>query len=55
MLNQVRGLVRPTVTFAFTAMVAYGFVSGGISGAEMLGMAGVVIGFWFRSRDEKDD
>ena len=53
MVEALRSSVRPFVTYGFTLMVGYGFVSGSIGGGELLGMAGMVIGYWFRSRDDK--
>lgn len=46
-------LVRSIVTLALTAGFIYGFYIGRIGGDIFVTMYGVVLGFWFGSRDMK--
>jgi hypothetical protein len=48
----VRALVRPYVTVLFGTAMTVGWLMGRVSGDAFLGTAGMVIGFWFRSRQE---
>lgn len=45
-----RSIVRPTITYAFVSMVAWGFVVGRIDAGQVLGIANTVIVFWFAER-----
>ena len=50
--EDITSLVRPFVTFGVAAAVVYGFISGTLGPGEFLGIAGMVIGFWFRDPTE---
>lgn len=52
MTENIKGLVRPVVTFGIAAALIYGFVSGSLGSGEFLGIAGTVLGFWFRDRND---
>ena len=53
-MNKVRALVRPTVTWVFVlAFVAGAFYDKEVA-ALIGGPMGIVIGFWFKSREEED-
>ena len=50
-----QALVRPIITLAFTGAVIAGFFMGKLGAEAILGPAGMALGFWFRSRDEKSN
>ena len=60
MIKAMRALVRPVVTYVITAVFSFAAVHGVITGklklnAEaFLGIAGMVIGFWFATREKKE-
>jgi len=52
MIEKIRGLVRPLVTFAVVATVIYGFVTKLIGADVFLPLATMVLVFWFESREK---
>ncbi len=46
----VHSLVRPLVTLIFTATIALGWLQNRVSSEAFIGMAGMVIAFWFQLR-----
>jgi len=55
MVEQIKALVRPVVTFGIVGTVIYGFVTKLISPDVFLPLATLVIGFWFASREKKNN
>jgi hypothetical protein len=51
-IESLNNAVRPLVTMLFAAAIVYGFIVSLISGETFLTIASVVIGFWFREREE---
>lgn len=43
-------VVRPLVTLAFSGAMISGWLNGRLSDDAFLGVAGMVIGFWFQQR-----
>lgn len=50
--ERANSAVRHVVTLLFAGAVVYGFSKETISSDAFLGIAGVVIAWWFRSRDD---
>lgn len=48
----LNGVVRPLVTFGFALTLQYGFITGKVSTDVYMGVAGMVIGFWFIQRNQ---
>jgi len=49
--DALEGLVRPVVTLSFAFATVWGWlVAGKLSDDAFLGLAGMVIGFWFTQR-----
>ena len=48
--EMVQALVRPLVTLGFAAATIVGWLYGRLSDDAFLGIAGLVIGFWFQQR-----
>jgi len=46
----VHALVRPLVTLTFSGAMTYGWINDRLSDDAFLGVAGMVIGFWFTQR-----
>jgi len=44
---------RPFVTNIVVAGLTYGFIIGVVSSEAYVGIAGLVIGFWFQKREEE--
>lgn len=54
-VEALQALVRPLVTLAFAGAVVVGWmVLGRLSDDAFLGLAGLVIGFWFQQRREAE-
>jgi len=60
MIEGVRKLVRPVVTYVLTGIFAFAVVHGVVTGGiklnaeAFLGILGMVIGFWFATREKKE-
>lgn len=54
-LDFIRGIVRPVVTFTFVGVAAYLAVVGKIDPKDILGLAGIVIAFWFSNRSNNTE
>ena len=60
MIRAMRALVRPVVTYVLTGLFAFAVVHGVVTGGiklnaeAFLGIAGMVIGFWFATREKKE-
>lgn len=52
MIDKIRGLVRPIVTFAVVGTIVFGFVTKLISAEVFLPLATMVLVFWFESREK---
>lgn len=50
-MEAFNALVRPIVAFAFTAAVIYGFVVGKVAEQSFMGIATMVIAFYFAARE----
>ena len=50
MIDALQAIVRPLVTLAFTFGLLWGWINGRLSDDAFLGVAGLVIGFWFTQR-----
>ena len=50
MIEAIRSLVRPIVTFGVVAALIYGFVAKLIATDVFLPVVTVIIGFWFAER-----
>ena len=48
----LNGVVRPLVTIGFALTVQYGFLVGKVDKNEILGIAGMIFGFWFMQRTQ---
>jgi hypothetical protein len=48
----INAVVRPAVTLTFAAAVVYGFIVGTIGGDTFMAIVSMVLGFWFRDRQE---
>ena len=46
----VQALVRPIVTILFSCAMTYGWLHDKLSDDAFIGIAGIVIGFWFQAR-----
>jgi len=44
---------RPFVTNVVVAGMTYGFLTGTVSSEAYVGIAGLVIGFWFQKREDE--
>jgi len=55
MVEGIKALVRPVVTFAIIGAVIYGFVTKLIGADVFLPLATLVIVFWFESREKKNN
>jgi len=59
-IKAMRALVRPVVTYVVTGVFAFATVHGVLTGGiklnaeAFLGIAGMVIGFWFATREKKE-
>jgi len=49
----LQALVRPIVTLAFSGAMIAGWLMGRLSDDAFLGIAGMVIGFWYQQRSMK--
>ena len=49
-----RAIVRPSVTIALTGAFIYGFVADKVDTQAFLTIFGVIITFWFKSREDKN-
>ena len=47
----VNKAVRPYVTVLFATVLAHGWATGKLSNDAFLGVAGMVVGFWFQQRE----
>ena len=54
-IEAINAAVRPMVTLMLTGGLLWGFVAGKIGGETYIGIVAVVIGFWFRERQDKQD
>jgi hypothetical protein len=54
-IEGVNQVVRPIVTLTLTAGITWGFIYEKVSAEAYLGLVAVVVGFWFRERQEKAD
>jgi hypothetical protein len=52
-MEQFKSLVRPIITLAFAGAFIYMSVMGTISNDAFLGLATLVVKFWFDSRQEE--
>ena len=50
-IEYIKALVRPTIAIVLTIAVFYGFMKGFINTETMSGIYGMVVGFYFGSRD----
>ena len=50
MIEAIRSLVRPVVTFGVVAALIYGFVAKLIAPDVFLPVVTIIIGFWFAER-----
>ena len=50
MIEAIRSLVRPIVTFGVVAALIYGFVTKLIAADVFLPVVTIIIGFWFAER-----
>ena len=50
MVDVIRHLVRPFIAVAFVVMVGWLVYGGGIDPKDILGMLGLIIGFYFGER-----
>ena len=50
MIEAIRSLVRPVVTFGVVATLIYGFVAKLIAPDVFLPVVTIIIGFWFAER-----
>jgi len=55
MMEELKGLVRPLVTLAFTAGFIYMTIIKLISPEAFIGIATLVIKHWFDTREHKDN
>ena len=46
-LNFIRGIVRPVITFAFAGAIVYLAVKGTLDVKEIVTPTGMIIAFWF--------
>lgn len=54
-LETAQALVRPAVTLTFSGAMVWGWYHGRLSDDAFLGVASMVIGFWFQQRTGKAD
>ena len=54
MIEKIRGLVRPVVTFAVVGTIVYGFVTKLIGAEVFLPLATMILVFWFESREKNN-
>lgn len=54
MIDKIRGLVRPIVTFVVVGAVVYGFVTKLIAAEVFLPLATMILVFWFESREKNN-
>ena len=52
-VDKIEKLVRPYVTALFATAIVVGFFMGKVQASEVIGPAGLCLGFWFRDRTEK--
>lgn len=52
LVKVTQALIRPTVTVMFSGAVVYGFIKEMIGAEAFLGLAGMVVGFWFQHRED---
>jgi len=52
MIDKIRGLVRPIVTFGIVGTVIYGFVTKLIAAEVFRPLATMILVFWFESREK---
>lgn len=50
MVNEIRKLVRPFITFCFVGATIYLYVTGKLSAKSILQITGIIIGFYFGER-----
>ena len=55
MIDQIKALVRPVVTFGIVGAVIYGFVTKLIATDVFVPLATLVLVFWFESREKKTE
>lgn len=54
-LDILNAAVRPLATLMLTSVLCWGFVAGKVGGEAFLGVVGMVITFWFTSRQAAKD
>lgn len=52
-IDAINAIVRPAVTLMLVIGLVWGFVSEKVGADVFVGIVGIVIGFWFREREEK--
>ena len=52
-MDALQASVRPLVTLSVTGALVWGWMHGRLSDDAFLGVAGMVIGFWFQMRQDK--
>ena len=55
LVDLINAVVRPAVTLTFAAGVVYGFLVGTVGGDTFMAVVSMVLGFWFRERQEVKD
>jgi len=50
MIEQIRSLVRPIVTFALTSLLIYLAVVRAVEAKDVLTVVGIIIAFWFAGK-----
>lgn len=54
-LDLLNAAVRPLVTLMLTSVLCWGFVTDKVGGEAFLGVVGMVITFWFTTRQAAKD
>lgn len=54
-LDILNAAVRPLVTLMLTSVLCWGFVAGKVGGEAFLGVVGMVVSFWFATRQAAKD
>jgi hypothetical protein len=52
LVDSLQAIVRPIVTLGFAGATVAGWLLGRLSDDAFLGIAGLVIGFWFQRRED---
>lgn len=53
LLDIIRGMVRPYVTFSLTCLIIYLAFIGHIDTSEIVALYGPILGFWFGQRNNE--